>query len=133
MRAPQSSGWKAGELPVKLGAGGVGEWFSRLRGGQVQAAVLKPKIADALSETDLDSFGMTPGQRRSGPRQGRDLRLQLRPSRGWDSGLQPLKLQGLKALFRRSFMSDLPFLRQGKKIRPPTSQSAGRSHTFSSN
>ncbi len=43
--------------------------------------------------------------------------LQLRRPRSWVSGLQPLKLQDLKALFKRGFMSDL-------KVGPPTSQAA---------
>ena len=44
---------------------------------------------------------------------------QLRRSRAWGSGLQPLKLQGLKALFKRGFLSDL-------KVGPPTLQAACR-------
>jgi hypothetical protein len=40
---PGLRGWNPGDLPVKLGAGGVGEWL--------KPAVLKPKIAVWLSDT----------------------------------------------------------------------------------
>jgi hypothetical protein len=39
---------QSASLQVTIAAGGVGEWFPRLRAGQVKAAVLKRKIADAL-------------------------------------------------------------------------------------